>query len=101
MKISILVPDSTVYIGQSSVQIDMPEVPADVRAVQWNERGDDTGHIELLDCTNLSITANDFATYSALVERAKYKIDNPVAPVITDMSTSDKTDEDYGADTSS
>ena len=79
----------------------MPEVPADVRAVQWNERGDDTGHIELLDCTNLSITANDFATYSALVARAQTKIDSEIPPVITDISTADKTDEDHATDTSS
>jgi hypothetical protein len=81
MKISIIVPDSTVYIGESSIQIDMPEVPADIRAIQWNERSDDTGHIELLDGTNVSITAEEFAVYDPLVARAQEKIDRAIPPV--------------------
>jgi len=81
MKISIVVPDSTVYIGQYSTQIDMPEVPTDVRAIQWNERSDDTGHIELLDGTNVRITAEDFVVYDPLVARAQEKIDRAIPPV--------------------
>jgi hypothetical protein len=81
MKISIVVPDSTVYIGEASTQIDMPEIPANIRAVQWNERGDNTGHIELLDGTNTSITAEEFAVYDPLVARAQAKIDQAIPPV--------------------
>lgn len=81
MKISIVVPDSTVYIGEASTQIELPEVPANVRAIQWNERGDDTGHIELLDGTNTSITAEEFAVYDPLVARAQAKIDQAIPPV--------------------
>lgn len=81
MKISIVVPDSTVYIGEAPTQIEMPEVPANIRAVQWNERGDGTGHIELLDGTNISITAEEFAVYDSLVARAQAKIDQAIPPV--------------------
>lgn len=84
MKISIIVPDSTVYIAGSYVEVAMPEISSDVRAVQWNERAENAGHIELIDGTNVPITAAEFAAYDPVIERAKEKIAALKAPRIVE-----------------
>ena len=60
MRVTLIVDDNTVYIGQRSAAVDLSALQGQIRAVQWQEHEAGVGHIEGLKCENFPLTAEEF-----------------------------------------
>jgi hypothetical protein len=75
MRVTIIVPDSTVYIGMRSCKVQMPELEGKLRAVQWQEHAPGVGHIELPDGKNEPLDTNGFKAFEQYVFAAQLVFD--------------------------
>ena len=80
-RVTIIVPDGMVYFGANHISgIDLSTLAEDeIRVVQWQEKEDGVGHIEMNDYTNVSIDAEGFSQFLPIVENAKAVFDAKVA----------------------
>jgi len=71
MKITLIVADNMVYIGNRTASVDLSALADSYRAVQWQERTEGVGHVEMFDGENIPLDAEGFAELSAYVESAE------------------------------
>lgn len=70
--VTLIVQDNCVYIGGRSIYADLSSLAADgIRAVQWQEKYDGVGHLEMEDGVNVSIDAAAFARFIPIEEKAR------------------------------
>jgi len=85
MKITLVPADAFAQVGADKTAIDLSDMPPNIHAVQWDERGEtNTGHVEYNDGTaNQAIdTLADFQPWvnRAYAQIAQDKLPPPVVP---------------------